>query len=196
MFKSILIIILLLLPINDSFATPNDTEIIYEVMCDIGIKYIISTDNKLPKKNRSKWEKSLSGFVDFNELNSGMRKRVRASASKGKNAITDSNTLTMLEEKAVLFLVPRELSDYTRLYLRAMDNVTKLPTCSKNLKPKGNDKFVLCEQKVNDSEIIVKIVIPSEENVALVFKKSDRWRLSNIEKVISEKMLLTIGYWK
>jgi len=185
-----------LLTVSSAFAETSDTEIIYGVMRGIGIKYLISEDRKLPKKNREKWEDTLSDFVDFDALNSGMKERVRSAAGSGNENDIDNDTLIILEEKAVLFLVPRELSDYTNFYLREMDNVTKLPACIDGLKSEGNKVFLLCEKKLGKYEIRIKFLNNSEEKLSLLFRKTDRWRLSNIESVISERMLVTIARWK
>ena len=194
-FKLIWVIICYqLLSFDAAFAAPSDTEIIYIVMRNIGIKYLTSGDRKLHEKNRNKWENRLSDFVDFTTLNSRMKERIRSAVSENnKDAAIDSDTLIYLEEKAVESLVPRRLFDYTRGYLFLMDNITKLPVCSNGLKPEGDKKFGLCEQKISESEIRIKFIDASEENQALLFKKTDRWRLSDIEIVISERRLALLG---
>ena len=186
----------LLLTITHATAATRDAQKIYDVMRGIGIKYLVSEDRKLPKKDREAWEKSLADYVDFNALNTGMKERVRKAAAKDNNAMIDEATLTSMEEKAVLFLVPRELSDYTIFYLKAMDKITDIPRCSDALQPRGDEKYSLCEQNIGPSEIAVNVIIPTEDNIALVFKKTDRWRLAHIEKTISDKMLLLIANWK
>lgn len=173
-----------------------DNDGVYAVMRDIGIKYLISDDRKLPKKDRKKWEESLSNHVNFDLLNSEMKERVRAAVKKVNKSVIDDDTLAHLQENAVLFLVPRELSDYTRLYLKEMDENPELLNCKDALKPIVDKMLVLCGESLGINELRVKFINNSEESMSIRFIKTDRWRLANIEVEISERMLMTIGRWK
>jgi len=185
-----------LLVVGTTYADPVNNDDVYAVMRDIGIKYLISNDRKIPKKDREKWENSLSKFVNFDLMNSGMKERVRSAVENSGKGIIDNDTLVYLQEKAVLFLVPRELSDYTRLYLKVMDEVSKLPICRDGLTPLGGQVFVLCEEALGNSELRIRFINNSEENMSIRFIKTDRWKLSSIETDISERMLMTISRWK
>lgn len=178
------------------YANSIDNDGVYAVMRDIGIKYLISDDRKLPKKDRKKWEKSLSKHVDFDLLNSGMKERIRVAVKKVNKSVLDDGTLAHLQENAVLFLVPRELSDYTRLYLKEMDVNPELLNCKDTLKPIVDKILVLCGERLGINELRVKFINNSEESMSIRFIKTGRWRLANIEVEISERMLMTIGRWK
>ncbi|MES9977924.1 MAG: hypothetical protein ABW107_04145, partial [Candidatus Thiodiazotropha sp. 6PLUC5] len=108
----------------------------------------------------------------------------------------DQATSTALEDKAVLFLVPKKLSGFMRVYLQKMDGVLIHPKCSDSRKPKEAKAFLLCEDKVSSNETVIRFLHVSGEKNALIFIKSDRWRLSRIDTELSEKTLNLLARWK
>jgi hypothetical protein len=167
------------------------------VMKEIAIKnFIINEDKKLPKNNRTKWETGLSGFIDFTSLNDGMRRRVREAIAASKvDWKDDGKTASALEEKGIIFLVPRELSDYTVAFLRAADGAEGIAKCGNIAKPQDKKKMILCEKSVSSKKSVVDLVT-ADESVSFVFTKEGNWRLSGIERAISEERLITLGNWK
>ena len=168
-----------------------------QVMRDIGIRYLVSDDRKLPKADRAKWEAGLASAVDFGSLNEGMRARVRTALKALADDDFDSEVTARLADKAVLFMVPRELSDSTILYLRVRENGGPLESCSESLRPVSDEPLALCLDTLSATRASVNFVGADGAVVrALVFVFSDRWRLANIEGEISEDTLGLIGRWK
>ncbi len=166
-------------------------------MRGIGIKYLISKDRKLPKENRQKWEADLAEYIDFDSLNEGMRNRIKTAVAKtDPGAIDDENT-AHLAEKAVLFLLPRQLADYTRVYLQKKDEMGELGSCEMVRDDIPADDFIMCLKALSENEHhVVFMAGDSADQLSLVFKKGARWQLVNIESEIKERTLLTVAMWK
>lgn len=175
---------------------PEDRAVVDSIMRDIGIKYLVSTDRKLPKSDREKWEASLADYVNFDSLNNGMRERIRRAVARTDGMEIDTETSAALQEKAVRFLVPRQLSDYLQAYLRITDASGPLVDCGDGAIT-TEEPFVLCLQSVSDTEIRVNLTSGHiEANASLVFQNDGAWRLANIDGPISDDTLLLVAIWK
>lgn len=169
---------------------------IRQVMRDLGIRYLVSEDRKLPKSDRAKWEADLAGAVDFESLNQGMRERIKTALGAGA-ADLDQDKSDHLATKAVLFMIPRELSDTTMLYLRERENGGPLATCSETFRPAADQVLALCVRADSAQRAQVRFVDSNgDEALALVFEQTDRWRLADIDKPITERELMLIARWK
>jgi len=174
----------------------DDRAVVDSIMRDIGIKYLVSTDRKLPKSDREKWEASLADYVDFDSLNNGMRERIRQAVARTDGVEIDGETSAALQEKAVRFLVPRQLSDYMQAYLRFTDANGPLVDCG-NAANTTEEPFVMCLQSVSDTEIRVNLTSSQVDVFAsLVFQNKGAWQLANIDGPLDEETLLLVAMWK
>ncbi len=174
----------------------NDAEQIDQVMRGIGIHYLISDDRKLPKRDRKKWEADLGNYIDFNALNEGMRNRIKAAIAESDPTAMDDETTAQLSEKAVLFLIPRHLADYTRAYLKKKHELGALVPCDATVVA-GKDDYTLCMSSISATEKHAVFVNDAgKEMITLEFKQQGNWKLVNIDSEINEKTLLTIAMWK
>ncbi len=169
-------------------------ETIDDTMRSIGIEYLISDDRKLPKENRIKWESDLADYVDFESVNNNMRLRIREAL---KDLEHDDETTAGMEEKAVLFLVPRLLSDYTRVYLKARDAIDTIESCDQTPIPADEKQFTLCMASQTENQAQIRFIAQAVgDPVGLVFTRTDRWRLSDVESPVTERTLGLIARWK
>ncbi|WP_133566557.1 hypothetical protein [Marinicella litoralis] len=188
---------MLIISTAEVLAHEPDQASIDATMRDIGIMYIISDDRKLPKENRIKWEAGLAEYIDFASLNQGMKERVKAAIKLADEANMDETMATQIAEKAVRFLVPRELSNYMQAYLRAKAKVAELLPCDQVYEQETADGFTLCVRHVSKHERhVVFMGDDLSQLVSLEFQKRKRWMLVNINAPISEKKLLTLTMWK
>ncbi len=171
-------------------------ESIRQTMRELGIQYLISEDRKLPKSNRAKWEADLADAVDFDSLNAGMRQRIVHALTANSTELQPAQG-ERLAQKAVLFMIPRQLSDMTLLYLRQRENGGPLAACSAAFRPPPEQALALCIQAESADKARVRFVASSGEfAAALVFEHTDRWRLIDIDKPITERELSLIARWK
>jgi hypothetical protein len=181
-------------------AETSSAEALNRTMRGLGIKYLVSDDRKLPKSDRAKWEKDLSAFVDFESVNAGARRRVREAIKVHDVPDMDSDGIDSLAEKAVLFLVPRRLSDYTIAYLRAQDRVGVFERCQPSPARLEDEAYTVCIDEVSANEIRARFVgaEPGDYPV-LTFRKNEtgsQWRLSDIHVALTERDLLGLAMWK
>ncbi len=149
LIKTILLLSLSMVSCHLAAKTENDY--IDDVMRGIGIKYLVSEDRKLPKKDREKWESNLSEYVDFKSLNKDMRERILEAANISEHDI-NNEAILHLQNKAVLFLVPRELSDYMLAYLKFRDKYKTLELCTTTPKLNSEDKLYFCKKNISNTE--------------------------------------------
>ncbi len=194
--KFFLIFTISLISLNLTAEIKNES--IDNVMHGLGIKYLVSEDRKLPKKDREKWESDLSEYVNFKSLNSGMRERILTAIKTSSEEDIDEESASYLQDKAVLFLVPRELSDYTLSYLKFRDKHGAIKLCSNENISNHDLPIYFCQKEVSSKETHINIYgkDSSEVHVSLVFEYQGRWVLSNIISPISERTLMLIGRWK
>lgn len=183
-----------------AIAESPSAEALNRTMRGLGIKYLVSDDRKLPKSDRAKWEKDLSPFVDFESLNAGARRRVREAIKVHDVPGMDTDGVDALTEKAVLFLVPRRLSDYTIAYLRAQDRVGVFARCQASPALLEGEAYTLCIDEVSPNETRARFVAeePGDYPV-LTFRKNEtgsEWRLSDINMALTERDLLGLAMWK
>lgn len=183
-----------------ALAEPSDAEALNRTMRGLGLKYLISEDRKLPKRDRAKWEEDLSPFVDFASLNAGARRRVREALEAHEVAGMEANGVESLAEKAVLFFVPRRLADYTIAYLRAQDRVGVFERCAPASAPREGEAYTVCVEAVSADELHARFLAADEGAYpTLVFRRSaahPAWRLSDIDVELTERDLLGLAMWK
>ncbi len=191
-----LLLLMFLVPLAKAHQVNTPEEHIDQVMRGIGIQYLISEDRKLPKSNRQKWEADLADYIDFASLNQGMRNRVKAAVAASDSSAMDDETTELMAEKAVLFLVPRHLADYTRAYLKKKHELDELKSCDGSIMAPEGD-YTLCIKAVSESEIHAVFVDDTgKEMISMVFEQHGKWQLVNIVSEINEKTLMTIAMWK
>ncbi len=196
LFRILLFFTTSLISINLSAETGND--VIDNIMRGLGIKYLVSEDRKLPKQDRENWEAGLSEYVDFKSLNDGMRQRIQDAINTHSESGLDTKTVSHLQDKAVLFLVPRQLSDYMLAYLKYRDKHGAIVSCSSNPKSSLSDALYFCQKIISTTERHINIYGEdlSELHASLIFKNQGRWVLSNIDGPVSEHTLMLVGRWK
>ncbi|MDJ0832572.1 MAG: hypothetical protein QNJ69_03560 [Gammaproteobacteria bacterium] len=197
MFSKLLKVVFLIIYCGNALGNAEGDQIIDDIMRGLGIKYLVSDDRRLPKKDRAKWEASLSEYVDFDSLNNGMKLRIRDAVKTLGKTEFDHETSSQLEEKAVLFLVPRQLSDYTLAYLKKKDKINQLEKCTNTTKPSDGERFTLCFKSVSVVEKHVQFIGKDTELIlSLIFIKKEKWKLSDIISPISEETLALVARWK
>lgn len=180
-----------------SFAEQTDTQIIDGVMRDIAINYLINEDRKLPKENRQKWEESFSECVDFKSLNNSMKQRIQDAVTKSSKTPIDPGNISYFGDKAVAFYLPKELTNVAISHLMIQKKVGELPKCADNPIPTGKEKITICTERSGN---IIKAYWVNADTTDrpyhYSFKKTDKWRLTEIESPIGEGTLRLIGVWK
>ena len=183
-----------------ALADPSDAEALNRTMRGLGIKYLVSEDRALPKRDRAKWEEDLSPLVDFASLNAGARRRVREAVETEGVAGLEADDVEALAEKAVLFLVPRRLSDYTIAYLRAQDRVGVFEPCTPASAPREGAAYTVCVEVVSAEELHARFLATDDGAYpTLVFRRTaahPAWRLSDIDVALTERDLLGLAMWK
>lgn len=181
-------------------AETSSAEALNRTMRGLGIKYLVSEDRKLPKSDRAKWEKDLSAFVDFESLNASARRRVREAIEVHEAKGMESDGVDALAEKAVLFLVPRRLADYTIAYLRAQDRVGVFEPCEARPTPLEGEAYTVCIDEVSPNELRARFIAEEPgDHPVLSFRKNEadpNWRLSDIDAPLTERGLLGLAMWK
>jgi hypothetical protein len=180
-----------LLFVKFSYAVQSDTEITYKLMRDIAINERINDDYKIPKENRKKWEKSFSNYIDFESLNNTMRDSVKQALEKYSEGTIDDKKASYLAEKRVANFLPKILRGMTVGYLTVKRKIGELPKCRDNRKPTVEEKVLICTERSNDTIKAYMVAADTEErSYHYSFKKTDKWRLSELHYPIPKEIAL------
>jgi hypothetical protein len=175
----------------------NDTLILDEIMREIIINYLTNEDRKLPLENRDKWEESFSEYIDFQSLNNSMRKNVRNAVVENSKDPIDEKTISYMCEKAVVFYLPRMLNNVSIAHVKLQSAIGELQKCSDNLVFNNGEKATICTERSGDTIKAYWVgVDKGDKPYHYIFKKTDKWRLTELYLHINERTLSMIGMWK
>ncbi len=179
-----------------SYPGQSDTQIIDNVMRDIVIGYVINDDRKLPKKNRQKWEEGFSESVDFKSLNNAMRKSIKRALETYLEGPIDEDKTRYIGEKAIAFYLPKILFNTAVGHLKIQHRIGDLPKCHDNQAPTAEEKVIVCTERSNDTINAYWVSMDRKRPYHYSFRKTDKWRLSELYTPIDEGTLTMIGMWK